>query len=121
MGPAGFLHSSASGLAEMLESGARVCDGGLTFSIDEPRLAARHQTLMSEQDGGALAEPRLELGIESEGIEDRAWLRRVVFGAVEHGPPTSSRRCDNLHQPLARVTMRDHLNSVESAGLETIE
>src|SRR5271157_4852867 len=99
-----------SRLAEVLEPGAWVINRESAFKIDVPLLTPRHKALVAEQQRGAQAKPGLELGIEGEGIEEGPSLRRVVFSAIEDGPPAAPRARDNLRQTFAGIAGRDNIN-----------
>jgi len=104
-------------LPEALEPGAWVGHRGSAFKINVPPLTLRDEPLVAEQQRGTLAEPRLELRVEGEGVEEGPGLRRVVFRAIEGWPPAAARGRDNFGQTLARIAVRDDLNGVEAGRL----
>jgi len=74
-----------------------------------------------EQYGAAQAEPRFELRIESEGVQQRFSLRSVVLGPVKHRPPSPLRRRNNLAQPLAGIAVGNDLRGIKAQAFQTIK
>ena len=83
---------SVAGAAEVLKPGLGVGDGGSAFQVHKARLTLRDEPLVPQHDRRALAEPRLEFRVEGKRIQQGARFRRVLFRAIEDGPPASPRQ-----------------------------
>ena len=110
-----------AGLLPSRLTGAWVGNRRFAFKINVPRLTLRDEPLVTEQQRGTFAKPGLELRVEGEGVEQGPSLRRVVFRAIEDGPPAPPGARYNFSQSLARIAVRDNLDGIKARGLQSIE